>query len=182
MVVLLEMKQNDHHIVVNFVIAALDPTTSLWSYDSYTHFTGKETKTRDIINLFNLTEEVAEQGLDLRCSDFQICLISSVLMAMLEHIWGEDLALKTCHGQSPQMLEGALTHSPVMGILYYPASICEQVSMLSYGWLKGSWSQLEYLFPALDLGKSWIWDLEWVVWLPDFSSALNPTLSTWLSY
>lgn len=30
------------------------------------------------------------------------------------------------------MLEGALTHSPVMGILYYPALICEQVSMLSY--------------------------------------------------
>lgn len=45
-------------MTVNFVnLATFHPTTTLWSKDSYTHFTGEETKTRDIINLFKVTYE-----------------------------------------------------------------------------------------------------------------------------
>lgn len=81
-------------------------------------FMGKETKTRNIINLFKVTQGVMEPGFNLWLSDLKACFISTRLKAVSIYICGQHLDIKqTTHGPSSQMSgRGLWTHSPVMEI------------------------------------------------------------------
>lgn len=60
-------------------LSLFNPATTLCGRNCYIYFMGKETENREVINLFRVTQGVAEPGFNLRLSDSITCATFSLL-------------------------------------------------------------------------------------------------------